>query len=53
MATIYITTVTLIGRGNKTFSISEEIPACTKMQANLEMLSKFSPTHRILSIRSK
>lgn len=52
MATIYTTTVTLIGRGNKTFSITEEIPACTKIQADSIMLQRFS-TKRVISICSK
>lgn len=52
MATIYTTTVTLIGRGNKTFTITENIPARTKIQADSIMLQRFS-TKRVVSICSK
>lgn len=51
MATLFQTTVTLIGRGNKTFSITEEIAATNKIEADSIMLQKFS-TKRILCIQS-
>ena len=51
MATIYNTTV-VIAKNNSTFTITEDIPATSKIQADLIMLQRFS-NKKVLFIHSK
>lgn len=52
MATIFDTQVTLIGRGNKTFTITDRIAATSKIEADAIMLQRFS-NKRVLEVTSK
>lgn len=52
MATIFDTQITLVGRGNKTFTITDKIAATSKIEANAVMLQRFS-NKRVLEVNSK
>ena len=52
MATIFDTQITLMGRGNKTFTITDKIAATSKIEADARMLKRFS-NKSVLAVNSK